>query len=267
MANQREQLTRAIAAFKVKDYETARTLLQGIDHPRARELIAKIDERLTPAPQPPPKLKPPARQAPPPKSKRPPRPPAPVSPALLVVLVLVIATAGVMVLTRPTAPLPLPASPTIAPSPTFDVDAPLLVSVKADALALACQQTFDDQRTRMASSLFEEGCLREGYRLAQAYQDGTDFCYDHHRQSLALFMACLGRRQVVYNFDTLVNPTSVPVIVSSTTVYTSGSSTSASNARRPRNCTQAVAWGLSESQAAAWSHLDRDGDGKACYGD
>ncbi|MDZ4763958.1 MAG: excalibur calcium-binding domain-containing protein [Chloroflexota bacterium] len=34
----------------------------------------------------------------------------------------------------------------------------------------------------------------------------------------------------------------------------------------PRNCTEAVAWGLSAYQAAACG-LDRDGDGVACYGD
>ena len=37
--------------------------------------------------------------------------------------------------------------------------------------------------------------------------------------------------------------------------------------RRPGNCSTAVAMGLSSSQAGNWSHLDRDGDGVACYGD
>lgn len=37
--------------------------------------------------------------------------------------------------------------------------------------------------------------------------------------------------------------------------------------RRPKNCTEAKAMGLSAVQAARWSHLDRDGDGVACYGD
>lgn len=36
---------------------------------------------------------------------------------------------------------------------------------------------------------------------------------------------------------------------------------------RPRNCATAVAMGLSAVQAAQWSHLDRDSDGVACYGD
>lgn len=36
---------------------------------------------------------------------------------------------------------------------------------------------------------------------------------------------------------------------------------------RPANCTEAIEMGLSERQAGNWSHLDRDGDGKACYGD
>jgi hypothetical protein len=36
---------------------------------------------------------------------------------------------------------------------------------------------------------------------------------------------------------------------------------------RPDNCDEAVAWGYTAQQAAQWSHLDRDGDGVACYGD
>lgn len=36
---------------------------------------------------------------------------------------------------------------------------------------------------------------------------------------------------------------------------------------RPGNCSTAVAMGLSPQQAAQWSHLDRDNDGVACYGD
>jgi len=36
---------------------------------------------------------------------------------------------------------------------------------------------------------------------------------------------------------------------------------------RPGNCSTAVAMGLSPQQAAQWSHLDRDKDGVACYGD
>lgn len=36
---------------------------------------------------------------------------------------------------------------------------------------------------------------------------------------------------------------------------------------RPGNCSTAVAMGLSAVEAAKWSHLDRDKDGVACYGD
>jgi hypothetical protein len=35
---------------------------------------------------------------------------------------------------------------------------------------------------------------------------------------------------------------------------------------RPANCEEAVAWGYTAEQAAQWPHLDRDGDGVACYG-
>lgn len=36
---------------------------------------------------------------------------------------------------------------------------------------------------------------------------------------------------------------------------------------RPQNCEEAVAWEYTPEQAAQWSHLDRDNDGVACYGD
>jgi hypothetical protein len=36
---------------------------------------------------------------------------------------------------------------------------------------------------------------------------------------------------------------------------------------RPGNCATAVAMGLTAQEAAQWSHLDRDRDGVACYGD
>jgi hypothetical protein len=43
--------------------------------------------------------------------------------------------------------------------------------------------------------------------------------------------------------------------------------TTANTSRRPANCDDAIAMGLTEEQAGQWPHLDRDNDGKACYGD
>lgn len=48
-----------------------------------------------------------------------------------------------------------------------------------------------------------------------------------------------------------------------THITTSSNSTSS----RPRNCSTAVAMGLSAQEAGQYSHLDRDNDGVACYGD
>ncbi len=39
------------------------------------------------------------------------------------------------------------------------------------------------------------------------------------------------------------------------------------NRREPANCDEARAMGLTAAQAGQYSHLDRDGDGTACYGD
>jgi hypothetical protein len=58
----------------------------------------------------------------------------------------------------------------------------------------------------------------------------------------------------------LPQPTSAPVT-------NGGSGTGSTTSQRPGNCSTAVAMGLSAQQAAQWSHLDRDGDGVACYGD
>ena len=59
-------------------------------------------------------------------------------------------------------------------------------------------------------------------------------------------------------------PTSVPVVVPNTS---SGGTGIQTNNVRPDNCAEAVAMGLTAQQAAQWSHLDRDNDGVACYGD
>ncbi len=42
---------------------------------------------------------------------------------------------------------------------------------------------------------------------------------------------------------------------------------SGGSSERPGNCSTAVAMGLSAEQAGQWSHLDRDGDHVACYGE
>lgn len=43
--------------------------------------------------------------------------------------------------------------------------------------------------------------------------------------------------------------------------------TAVPNNREPANCGEARAMGLTAAQAGQYSHLDRDGDGTACYGD
>lgn len=59
-------------------------------------------------------------------------------------------------------------------------------------------------------------------------------------------------------------PTPVPVVVPNTSSDGTGAQT---NNVRPDNCAEAVAMGLTAQQAGQWSHLDRDNDGVACYGD
>jgi hypothetical protein len=86
--------------------------------------------------------------------------------------------------------------------------------------------------------------------------------------------------EVVYNgrdgfvHTRLVQSSPPAIAVQPVTNTSSGSQTTSSggtgsqtNNVRPDNCTEAVAMGLTAQEAAQWSHLDRDNDGVACYGD
>jgi len=67
------------------------------------------------------------------------------------------------------------------------------------------------------------------------------------------------------------NPPVVAAPVQSSTnsgsTSSGGSTSGAWTGRTPENCSDAVAMGLTAQQAAQYSHLDRDKDGVACYGD
>lgn len=68
--------------------------------------------------------------------------------------------------------------------------------------------------------------------------------------------------------QTQIVQTSEARSATNTTRNTNSNSTgNGSTTRRPANCTEAKAMGLTARQAAQWSHLDRDNDGVACYGD
>jgi hypothetical protein len=91
--------------------------------------------------------------------------------------------------------------------------------------------------------------------------------------------------EIVYVHSELVSTTRSTTVQSSNTGRTNETSGDANNSisndrppaataapaatriPRPQNCTEAVEMGLTAEQAAQWSHLDRDGDGVACYGD
>ena len=72
----------------------------------------------------------------------------------------------------------------------------------------------------------------------------------------------------VYVHSSLVQKYTASTGSSNTTTTTTTTTTNSEPAlARPDNCTQAVEWGYTDVQAAQWSHLDRDHDGVACYGD
>lgn len=77
-----------------------------------------------------------------------------------------------------------------------------------------------------------------------------------------------GARGYVYSgLMRLTQPVpAAPPVSGQTGAATPAPQQTASNVR-PGNCATAVAMGLTAQQAGQWSHLDRDGDGVACYGD
>lgn len=60
---------------------------------------------------------------------------------------------------------------------------------------------------------------------------------------------------LVVDYDSAAQPTSAPARAAQPSTF------------RPDNCADAIAAGLTAEQAGQWPHLDRDGDGVACYGD
>lgn len=62
-------------------------------------------------------------------------------------------------------------------------------------------------------------------------------------------------------------PTVIPNTVNTIPNLGSTGSSGSNTSRRPADCPDARAMGLSAVQAAQWDHLDRDNDGVACYGD
>lgn len=75
------------------------------------------------------------------------------------------------------------------------------------------------------------------------YGDGAPTMWSYNNQTQAWTNVPVNQSAPT---ATIVRPTSLP---------------------RPANCDQAKEWGYTAEQAARWSHLDRDGDGVACYGD
>jgi hypothetical protein len=65
----------------------------------------------------------------------------------------------------------------------------------------------------------------------------------------------------------VVSDPAVPAVVVEQSAAVVEQPAATGNTVRPANCTEARAMGLTAEQAAQWSHLDRDKDGVACYGD
>jgi hypothetical protein len=79
-----------------------------------------------------------------------------------------------------------------------------------------------------------------------------------------------GRQAFVYSGTVTVSAPPAEVVSGGSTspaVEQPAAPSAPANTGRPANCTQAREWGLTAEQAAQWSHLDRDHDGVACYGD
>lgn len=136
-------------------------------------------------------------------------------------------------------------------------------------------QINDNVRSALATAkLYCENWQSEGYCTAWSwYQLSENFnammdCYFQYPS----FEEIIGFQECIILFSTDIDlpvdyATPVPATIAYPTYPVYPTSAPALPARRPNNCADARAMGLNASQAGSWSHLDRDGDGVACYGD
>lgn len=212
------------------------------------------------------------------KKKSPVEPKLPVPPSVayesvLVALVLVLMGAlvvlGFNIYTRNQISVtPTPAA-TVLLTPTLNLNATMIGVSTRDFVKQACQATFYHQRDQLTTEQYDQGCDTEARRVLLTYPAGVSYCAEHDTGSISVFMACLKRREVGFSFTTVTSlslptapaPTVPPYVAPVRTPYVAPVSS------YPENCADAIWKGMDEYEAGAYAHLDRDGDGVACYGD
>lgn len=150
-----------------------------------------------------------------------------------------------------TTPTPTP-EPTMTPTPTPDGVMPIQATIlyaRLPADLYTCPSRGCELRARLDIGV---PMVADGTTNGEAINGNSPLWYRLNFNGEWVF---------IYGEMTTANPpTQIPLNI------TSSESTVEPLAICPRNCTEAVAWGVSAQHAAACG-LDRDGDGMACYGD
>ena len=234
---------------KQGDVKKARTLLKTFDGPRAAKILAQLNSRY-PDPSVPISAQKtkhskasitqqalvsntllkekPKNEPAPPKEKS-------SSSGCLWIFLALIACAVLWTLVNPAKPKPF------APS--------VFESVRQ-----TCEWNYDASSIYMSDTTYTNACIKEANWFVEHYPNGAQAC---HLSSASPedFLDCMIERDMDYSGEFIAEhkPPPPPTIGPSSGY--------------PDNCAEAKAMGLSEYQAGAYSHLDRDNDGKACYGD
>lgn len=267
----RRQYDDILALVKSGQIDRAKHELRGIDDENAQKMLAALLRKHPDNPLP-------TSRRPATSSSAPSSPPSPdrpekakrhpsVSPlaaySTLIAVGLGLALIAVVWLMiqakQPPAVSPQAAVPLVYPTTDYAVAVPGTATI--DTLENACQMLFTDLRSQIDSAAYTLGCQRETARLIAKSPAGADFCVENYKTTLTAFVDCLKRRELVFSSAYVLKPPVLAVApaVAATSVLSIDT--------YPDNCTEAKAMGLDEYEAGSYSHLDRDNDGVACYGD
>jgi hypothetical protein len=261
-----EEITALVKAGKV---DQARRVVHRLNDPRAQTLLDRLlmlENRLD-------KVSDRGANPSQPKVKRNATPaPSIISYTLLITIILGACLIGAVWLAIQSSQSPPASVAPIAPTPYPTTDYNMRIGGKTTsaAIEMACEMVFTDLRPQIGSAAYGAGCKYEAARLISKSPGSADFCFEHYATTLTLFLECLTRKELTFvSANILKTPVpSVPVVYPTAppipTVYripTKALDT------YPNNCAEAISMGMDEYEAGGYSHLDRDGDGVACYGD
>lgn len=120
-----------------------------------------------------------------------------------------------------------------------------------ESVRLTCEYNYE--YSWLSEGKLHSACNLEADWFVKQYPNGAQICYDIS-DSPEKFIDCMIEKNMDFSGEYIAAEKPPPL---PTTDYSS----------YPADCAAAKRMGLSEFQAGKYSHLDRDNDGKACYGD